>query len=309
MDISYVDTSKKNAVFDAVTNVDNDKNNDLFHKKWDEEMIRNAKDNKPVVEMWASQMAKCCMGQPVLFIANGPSMRKNIDKIRELSKSMMSICVDRAYNFCVEHDLRPDIVIAADSRARPIHGFDRPIILPVTMSKAFVDKWAAWKLFYIVSPTIDEVRELYKDSNPFYMAGGGNVSSIMLRFALEVCGVSKVVFTGHDFSTIDTVDAGDISESPMVFKRSKSGRQIFARANLISFMKWTHDSITSVAGHNDIEFIKLKDEDTLFGYDEKGNPIEGLKHLTSKEIICHLKEGDHRNLQKKQSKMQSKKKS
>lgn len=53
----------------------------------------------------------------VMLVGGGPSLAKNIEKVRELrNKGVKLIAMNNAYKFCLDHDIKPSALIIVDAR-------------------------------------------------------------------------------------------------------------------------------------------------------------------------------------------------
>lgn len=181
--------------------------------KFKQQWFDNVKANSCYIKKNISTLWMTANPKNGISIAAGPSLKEDINKIKEIKNSHEIIVVDAALKFCLENGVIPDYVISTDCRPEIIQMFDNCGILPTKLI-----------LNVIANPEINTVwkNEIYwfVMMNQFYdldnkemiqtmhavaskigstLMPGGNVSSVALSFMLSVRNVNQLLLFGHDF--------------------------------------------------------------------------------------------------------------
>jgi hypothetical protein len=92
-----------------------------FEERWIENIFRNIhtiKDSMPVTGLFGA-----FSGCPGIIISAGPSLRKNVDLLKNLRNRALLVCVDTAYKVCSRRGIKPHIVMTLDAQRHSVRHF------------------------------------------------------------------------------------------------------------------------------------------------------------------------------------------
>lgn len=104
-----------------------------FGKLWES----NCRKNKDSFEKMpgVKQLEDTMKGKPFLLLAAGPSLDKVLPHLSELSKKMVTVCVDTALRACLRANVEPDFIVLTDPQYwayRHIAGLKSPSSILIT---------------------------------------------------------------------------------------------------------------------------------------------------------------------------------
>ena len=189
---------------------------------------------------------------PAILVAAGPSLDKNIDKLKELQNSAFIMVVDTALNTVLKHDIMPDMTISVDGH-KPLELFKHekvkeiPISLSVLSNKDILE-YVSEKRFYELSP--EEYLGAYygEIEKPVQgLATGGSVANNAFSL-LVLMGFQTIILMGQDLAypegKIHTTHAyeseGYIDTSSTKYVKVKDiyGNDVYTEPNMKCYLEW-----------------------------------------------------------------------
>jgi len=141
-----------------------------------------------------------------IIICGGPTIENYPDKIRELqSKGTKIYCIERMYQWCLNHNIIPDYVIVLDASSDVIESFtnihpDTIHIIVAHVRPEVVDKLKGYKSYYfnLMQKGVD-FSKLYDDTSQkiTFINSGGSVSLCSMSIAMTL-GAKKLHIFGFD---------------------------------------------------------------------------------------------------------------
>ncbi len=121
-------------------------------------------------------------GNESIIISGGPSINRNIGKIHKLIKrGFKIISIDRMYNWCLAHKIRPDYVLAIDAHENVIESFTK------------IDKNTIHIISSNVKPTLCEILKDYKTYIfSCEQAGIDNLGSLWKEFGYDKISLHNI---------------------------------------------------------------------------------------------------------------------
>lgn len=142
---------------------------------------------------------------PAICVSAGPSLDKNIDKIKEAEGKALIMCVDTALEALIKNDLRPDIVVAMDGHLDKFSDFSsikelNDIILFLEMGTYYKAprRWNNKLTFFTMKRNFSGWVEKL---NGEYMSihTGGTVAHSMVDLAYKM-GADPIILAGQDLA-------------------------------------------------------------------------------------------------------------
>lgn len=110
---------------------------------------------------------------PVILVAAGPSLEKNISLLKEVQNKAVTVCADIVMPRLIEEGIKPDFVVTIDPQGLISHYMgncdtsDLTYVLPTTGSPETIKKWKGRFIFFNQTDEIAHKKEwLYKITKP-----------------------------------------------------------------------------------------------------------------------------------------------
>lgn len=171
-----------------------------FSKRWVSQQYLNSK--KAVVSKGLSELTSLISGKNVLIVSPGPSLAKNIEKLKSLDSHFLIIAVAQACPALVKHGIVPDLVAVIDAQdySKVLDGFDCAqayLMIDDRCAPSFFNK--GFKETFVLSSrgSFSGILEVMGE-NPYYSIGG-SVSVV----AFDICvqsNASSITLVGQDLS-------------------------------------------------------------------------------------------------------------
>jgi hypothetical protein len=151
---------------------------------------------------------------PVLLIAAGPSLDRNIKRIKEFENHFIIVCADVALFKLVEYGIKPDFVVNIDpheSISRFWRDFDTTdlcLVCPTTINPKALEKWNGKIFFFNQADKAGEPKgEILKRITKVFKGWGSIynqyfIGATMLQFS-KVLSPAKILLAGYDFGFTD----------------------------------------------------------------------------------------------------------
>ena len=229
---------------------------------------------------------------PVIVVAAGPSLDKNIDQLKAAVGKACIIACDTALKPLLRRDIVPDFFVVVDPR-KPLELFDNekikeiPMISGLNIPPAIMEQHEGKKIIYNDTPFMTELFEsiFEKDSPKRYVAGlasGGSVANS--AFAAGVwMGAKTIILVGQDLALTDEKEHAegtfqndfkrDLTDLKYPLIEGIDGNMIPTLPNFTFYLKWFERQIE--------ENTVLKVVDATEG----GALIHGSKVMMLKDAI------------------------
>lgn len=146
-------------------------------------------------------------GVPAVIVGAGPSLGKNIMRLRAARDKAVVICVDTILHALDAEGIRPDITVTLDPQPEVESFFEgvdtagKTLVAPTIASPAALDAWKGEKVFYNkFAPDVPALQRIAQ-ANPDigFLIPGGSVLSVGLDLAFRM-GADPIAFIGQDLS-------------------------------------------------------------------------------------------------------------
>lgn len=214
-----------------------------FESLW----MKNIVENIPALanRMSVAALRNIHNGTPALVIAAGPSLFRQLNRIRALTDRIVLIAVDTALKPLLASDIVPDFVVTLDAQYYNLFDFTGILSSPhvsghislvadiVTYPK-ILKSWNGPVFFSATAAEPENTLGFPHDHHPLidllgeffphivYLDCGGSVATTAVEFALHL-GASPVAVAGLDLAYSDYLTHVN-SSSPFLFSYRRSGR-------------------------------------------------------------------------------------
>lgn len=190
---------------------------------------------------------------PVLLVGAGPSLKKDIDTIRELRDRVYVFAADDICSYLMENDVFPDAFCCVEAdKALSYYKDERmkdiPLFTKVNASYKLMDWHRAEKIFGYDEGFMERFYEKYGVPKSEYRYGGNTMTALF-----SICdelGMKTVVLVGQDMcygqdgkTHVDTQEGDLIEESGMFTCINNQGKEVKTRFDWFSFLRWYESAI------------------------------------------------------------------
>lgn len=239
----------------AVKRIIFNRNTEILFSK---EMIHNIlKLSKDVIEQYSVVQLKGIVEKkrldqmPAVLVSAGPSLDKNIEKLKLIKDSVFIMAVDTALNSVLKHGIIPDMTITVDGH-KPLVLFEDERVkkIPVAVSIQSNEKVIATSeamRFYELSPD-EYLGALYREIGKSVegLPTGGSVANNALSLLVKM-GFKTIIFMGQDLAypggvrhTFDAyhkenklIDGRNYFEVEDIY-----GNKVLTEPNMQLYLKW-----------------------------------------------------------------------
>lgn len=229
---------------------------------------------------------------PVMIIAAGPSLNKNIKELKRAKGRAFLLAVDTAVKRLLKEGIVPDMFATLDGMktAELLHlteekkAKDIPILTKVTAAKSLMDYHTGKKFF--IDDGYRYIQQIYKMNGKRIegFSSGGSVATYAFALACHL-GFRKVVFVGQDLAYTDNRSHADGTFQEQMPEENTEKflmvpgnyeEEVPTLSNLDSYRQWFGEFISEWKKKYDVEFINAT---------EGGAKIEGTKLMTLADVI------------------------
>lgn len=224
---------------------------------------------------------------PVIVVAAGPSLEKNVDLLKEYRDRAFILCVDRAAPVLAERGIRPHAFVTVDAKKDPkLFGSEIAGEMPwfaYTTSNYDALKQLKHSKIIFASTIFGYGEKLFQavGSDLFEMASGGSVATNAVNIAIYM-GSRNIIVIGQDLAYTDNkVYAGvetQANQQELIQVKSFDGGTVMTRADYKAFIDYYE---ANAARRKDVRFINAT---------EGGAYIEGMEHLRLSEAMASFPE-------------------
>ena len=226
---------------------------------------------------------------PAIIVAAGPSLDKNIDRLKEAKGKAFILAVDTAMRQLLKHDIVPDAMVTLDA-AKPFSYMQDPALREIPLfcilesNHEIMEFHEGVKIWFQGSSFLDKLFEKYdKKFVPYSPGGSVATAAFMICASLEF---ERIVFVGQDLAYQGDIThaGGEVSHVLNEDKGIKmidgiDGKPIRSRHDWIIYRDWFEESIED-----------MKDKIEVIDATEGGALIHGTKLMSLQEVIedyCH----------------------
>lgn len=202
---------------------------------------------------------------PAIIVAAGPSLKKNVELLKEAKGKAVIIVVDSAINTVMKHGIKPDFVITVDTN-KELKNFmaeglsDVFFLADATSNTAVLDMVKPKNLVFYSSDSGTWERLFEEEGTAISeIFAGGSVALDAMALAKE-WGFKRIIMIGQDlamtgnqqYADSDTLDAHAKFNSPTLYVKDIYGNDILTKKDYYTFIQ----GIEELAYKNpDIDFI------------------------------------------------------
>lgn len=231
-----------------------------------------------------SSLQKSFAEKTVLFIAAGPSLDDEIEKLRQSNLSnYILVCVGKIAAKLIQNGIKPDYIIIIDAQASTrwqINNIEEcgvPLIYISTAAFNIIEAYKG-KRYIAFQEGFDKAEEYAKEQGyPLYQQGG-SVSTFALDLLIQF-KCSRIICIGLDmgYPGERTHAAGvgsDLVDKTSLYKiEGIDSKDVYTSRPLDMYRQWIEKRISGVKG---IELINVS----------KGARIHGMKEMKLEEALC-----------------------
>lgn len=176
----------------------------FFISAWNRNFIRNI---PTILDSYGLESFKDMFcGKPVVIVAAGPSLEKNIHLLKKIKGRVLIIGVYAVLKAMLKHGILPDMIVSVDARQLPIdyEELSRLPLFYASPSNNVILNGSNGKRIHLLSiHEIFTARLLleYEKQEPM-LTLGGSVTCVALEIAKEM-GAGSIIFVGLDLSFPD----------------------------------------------------------------------------------------------------------
>lgn len=241
-----------------------------------------------------SDFSNIGIGKACLIVANGYSLEKNIEVIKENKDNIDIFCCDKSLGHLIENGIKPTYCMVCDANVN-YEKYMKPYEDKLDETILFINvcanqEWSIngkWKdkYFFVNFDSIKSEIEFMKISNcTNAIPAGTNVSNAMLVFLTQsdnksrrnFFGYDKLLLIGYDYSwtydgkyyAFDKDGNGKRNYMKHVYLKNRAGKDAYTSNNLLFSSQWLETYLKVF----NLPVVQC-DEDTILGV-AKYSPIE-----------------------------------
>lgn len=217
---------------------------------------------------------------PVIIVSAGPSLEKNVAKLRQYRNQAFIMCVDRAAPVLAREGILPHAFVTVDA-AKEEFLFEAPGVSQVPWFAYTTSNYKALKK--LENPKLIFASTIYAygydlfqhvGSDIFTLANGGSVATVAVNIAMHL-GSQKIILIGQDLAlTGDKVHAGeqavDLHKEGYALLQVPGfyGETVTTREDFKSYIDWYE------------AFVAQHPETTFVNCTEGGAFLSGMQHMS-----------------------------
>ncbi len=247
-----------------------------------ENLFRNLPYIKDAIAVWDLN-DKFDKDIPVIVVAAGPSLNKNINMLKEAKGRSIIIAVDRAYETLKANEVEPDFLVVLDALKELKYcgneEFEIPLFCKLEASPHIMNAHKGRKIIYNCEEFVNKIYNKVGKTHVNILVGG-SVTTAAFAIAATL-GFKRIVFVGADMAY-----SGELSHAGAVQETSKRpkeegglyvediyGDKVKTRHDWYSFLRWFEAVI-----------MQMEDYDVIDAT-EGGAKIKGTRIMTLKEVV------------------------
>ncbi len=225
---------------------------------------------------------------PVIIVAAGPSLDKNIEELKRAKGHCLIFAVDTAMKYLLAHDIMPDLGITIEP-IKPMANYEDPrcFVVPHVFdcesNPEIVSKNTARKFIYNCRDYVKRLLQALGKNVPNDIASGGSVATAAFAICYQL-GMRRIIMIGQDLAYQgESTHAGGVESKGInnnigyEMIEGIDGSQVRTRSDWLAYLKWFENAIALMKDMGkDMEVIDAT---------EGGALIHGSKVMTLAEAI------------------------
>lgn len=218
---------------------------------------------------------------PVIIVAAGPSLNKNIEDLKRAKGKAFILATDTAVKTLLKHDVYYDAIVSIDVKKRLRHLKDerchtKPLFAGITSRNEFLQQSTGRKIWIITSGFMSKIYKKYNLWHPNWVQGG-SVATDAFNIAKHL-KAKRVIFVGQDLAFLGNQSHAGGAEIKFkkegIYTEDIYGGQVRTRKDWMSYLYWFKTMIAELHGEMDV-----------IDATEGGAKIEGSRIMTLNEAI------------------------
>lgn len=191
---------------------------------------------------------------PLYMVSAGPSLDKNIGKLKNAKNKGIILSIGRAVRSLVQAGIQPDLIIITDPAEylydMQLKGIDIkvPIIVLSTCDKNVMQNYKG-KKFVALQKGYALAEKLAQENNNILINTGGSVATTALDIAIKM-GCNPIIFVGQDLAFTDnkthakdTYSKDIIQNKNLIEVEDINGNIVYTQKNLFAYLRWIKNRI------------------------------------------------------------------
>lgn len=209
----------------------------------------NFRKNRRVEAGNIQQLEALFAGKEVIIVAAGPSLDKNMEKLRQKREGVILLAAGTVLKKLLAADIRPDFVIVSDANPTvcfQIQGVEDcgvPLLFLSTASGRVAENYQGQK-YLLCQKGFAPAEELAREKGWTLVESGGSVITVALDLCLRL-QVKRIIFVGLDLAYTDSMDHASgtrdqakVVQDTGILVDSVDGGKIATGKNLKVYLDW-----------------------------------------------------------------------
>ncbi|TDP26391.1 6-hydroxymethylpterin diphosphokinase MptE-like protein [Halanaerobium congolense] len=203
---------------------------------------------------------------PVICVAAGPSLDKNIDQLKRVKNNTLIMCVGTSLKPLLKNEIEPDIVVSIDGNIANLEHFKDIETIPDSYLFAELgnyyeiqDKWDEKQVFLTMkrnfSGWIEEIKGKYTSINT-----GGTVAHSMVDLAYKF-GADPIILMGQDLAFTDekshasgtTYENKEVNNQNLIEVEAVDGGTVLTNKSFLSMLSYFNNYFAKRPGRTYID--------------------------------------------------------
>lgn len=258
-----------------------------FGKQWTENFFKNL--HPSLVNVGLQGLFDKFKDMPVIIVAAGPSLSKNVHLLKELKGKAVLLCVGTAYKVLENNGIEPDLITSFDGSYKnyqifeKLHITDIPLIYDSAIHHKIIEEYQGPLIPANMTDMFMEYFEEKLDIQLGKILLGSSIANIAFDIAYQFGG-NPIIFVGQDlaFTGGQTHSKGTIYENERVEQTGAlaevyldgiHGGKVLSNRSFRTFLRW-FESV-----------IALRPDRTYINATEGGANIAGTEVMTLAEVM------------------------
>ena len=232
-----------------------------------------------VLDDWLDRVPK---EMPVVIVAAGPSLVKNVELLQELKGRAMIVCVDRAFHILEEHSVVPDLLVTVDADKAPDYllsseNDDLPLLCAFQANVETQKRYQGDKIYCHALLLEKMIPGIGKRIRVQAELGGNVAGAALITFLVH--GTHDIILVGQDLamsgreSHADGSNVGLSIGSGIVFIEGIDGKPVASRGDWLMFLRVYE------------QYLKLFPGPRVIDATEGGARIHGTDVMTLRQVL------------------------
>ncbi|WP_310604068.1 motility associated factor glycosyltransferase family protein [Anaerosporobacter sp.] len=216
---------------------------------------------------------------PVIVVAAGPSLKKNVHMIKKAKGKALILAVDTALNYLAENDIIPDAIVTLDVH-KPIELFNnevakqRPMFVGITANPSVIKMNESKKIFFDQFKFLDTIRQTSRNYVPITISGC--VATMAFEIARYI-GAKTIILVGQNLAFEgNSTHVGQWidgqTEEGFALVEGNYEKELWTRKDWYSYLLWYNKEVASFDG-------------VVINATEGGAKIDGTRVMSLEEAI------------------------